>query len=63
MTDDGRAALPASADRGARGFRLVTVGVRYCLTHNGIANEDDYVCDFADGGACNFRELYRKERR
>ena len=59
--------MPDRAGKGA--FRLVKVGVRYCLSHNGIANEGDHVCDFFDPqrddlpAACNFRELYRKERR
>lgn len=48
-------------------MKTVKVGVRYCLKHDGIANEDDSVCDFhrIDGGegGCDFRELYRKERR
>lgn len=46
-------------------MRLVKVGVRYCLEHDGLANEDDDKCDFSCGwpGACRFRELYRKERR
>lgn len=53
-------------------WRLVKVGVRYCLTHDGVANEDDYACDFArsdadwlgdDPKGCRFRELYRKVRR
>lgn len=46
-------------------MRLVKVGVRYCLAHDGVANEDDDKCDFSRGwpGRCVFRELYRKERR
>jgi hypothetical protein len=48
-----------------RRFRLVKVGVRYCLTHNGLANEDDILCDFnrSTRERCDFRELYRKERQ
>jgi hypothetical protein len=43
------------------------VGVDYCLTHHGIRNEDEHVCDFADDGLdpvdgedepeCDLREL------
>lgn len=50
-------------------YRLVKVGVRYCIEHDGIANEDDYDCDFRQEGhatmgrVCDFRELYRKEKR
>jgi hypothetical protein len=48
----------------------VSVGVRYCLEHEGIANEDDEVCDFSsvrmmrssdEDRACRFRQLYRME--
>lgn len=43
----------------------VEVGVRYCVTHHGIANEDDDVCDFygAAGteGDCEFRALFYEE--
>ena len=50
-------------------LKRVQVGVRYCVNHEGIANEDMEVCDFADGVAhdglpvaCAFRNLYRFER-
>lgn len=44
-------------------MKLLKVGVRYCVRHHGIANEDDSACDFADNdAACQFRELYRKAR-
>jgi hypothetical protein len=35
------------------------VGVRYCIRHHGIANEDDTVCDFShdETGRCTFRQL------
>lgn len=44
---------------------MITVGVRYCTAHAGVANEDDHRCDFsgmdldADGEPtpCAFREL------
>lgn len=42
---------------------LKSAGVRYCVVHHGIANEDDEECDFAhDGGEnedqwCDFRDL------
>lgn len=63
---DARPASPAASRRTRRAsYRFVTVGVRYCVMHHGIANEDDHACDFARGedGACDFRQLYRKERR
>jgi len=48
-------------------YSLVDVGVRYCVTHDGIANEDDDVCDFSRHEVidrrCVFRALYRKVRR
>ena len=52
-------------------MKTIKVGVRYCVLHDGIANEDDYSCDFShddhdgrDGEprVCDFRELYRKVR-
>lgn len=53
--------------------RFQTVGVRYCVQHHGIANEDDDECDFKGRGRgayglepfpCNFRELgYLKAKR
>lgn len=50
-----------------KGWQLVKVGVRYCVKHNGIANEDDHLCDFnrpiGEIGACDFRQLYRREKR
>jgi hypothetical protein len=43
----------------------VAVGVRYCVEHQGVANEDDQVCDFSRGEdrACRFRQLYRMEMK
>lgn len=42
--------------------RLIKVGVRYCVRHEGIANDDDTVCDFHghDDTVCVFRCLYRR---
>jgi hypothetical protein len=51
----------------ARPWKLIKVGVRYCIKHDGVANEDDNQCDFGridDAETiCVFRELYRKQRR
>lgn len=46
-------------------YRFHAVGVRYCLAHHGIANEDMDECDFAVGesGACKFRQLGYRARR
>lgn len=62
-----------SRPKSRKPFRLVKVGVRYCVLHDGVANEDDAACDFAENDVfldhmeearvCRFRELYRKERR
>lgn len=54
------------------GMRFNKVGVRYCTTHHGIANEDDRLCDFYDPNgsvheppmrACKFRQLGFQTRR
>lgn len=41
------------------------VGVRYCVRHHGIANEDMDDCDFSDHeeGACRFRQLGYQTKR
>lgn len=48
-----------------RTMRFTKVGVRYCVLHDGVANEDDASCDFArhdDTRACRFRQLGYQRR-
>lgn len=47
-------------------MKVVSVGVDYCLTHDGIRNADDEaVCDFAridnETTACSLRPLFYVE--
>lgn len=39
---------------------LIKVGVRYCVSHGGIANDGDEVCDFHDlsDAECDYRQLF-----
>ncbi len=41
-----------------------SVGVLYCITHEGVANEDDQVCDyvFGDIEPCVFRRCFIQKR-
>lgn len=51
--------MPDSAD-----YERVEVGVRYCVAHHGIANEDDEVCDFTPDRQiedCDFRQLWYEQ--
>ena len=53
-----------------RQMRFNKVGVRYCIEHDGIANEDDDECDFGrpdprglyEVKACKFRQLGYRTR-
>ena len=42
-----------NARRKAVRFRRRPVGVFYCIRHEGVMNEDDHWCDFAEHGELN----------
>jgi hypothetical protein len=50
------------SDRRAESVR-VQVGVRYCVNHDGVANEDDEYCDFYrdEPDPCDLRQLWYEE--